>query len=255
MTLRGVARHTSPTQTQLLPVPFFYLTTFQMEQLYLNLGHSELGSFSYFFQTYPRTPKRCTQWESFTSIISIRSFVPDERWRCLKPQLFHRFLFLLLKPLIRASFNGFISSSITYFPRPGMVAADQSEEWFLMCLKIPAPDMYFSRSVLPSRLRSKDHAITRSCDGSSLDDSAVLQTLRIVYVRKNIMQLTNYLYGEWEPSMTVRQQLSLSLHHRTLHLPNSQLASRSDHMIQFSAYDLPPMFDAFAGLWSAPFNL
>lgn len=112
--------------------------------------------------------------------------------------------------------------------------------------------MYCSHCVLPSRLRSKHHTRTRSCEGSSSDHSAVLQNRRRVCVRNNTGKLTNYMYGERDPSMTVRHRFWLFLHHRQRHLPSFEMASTREHLIHFSFHDFTPMSAAFVGLGSTP---
>lgn len=83
------------------------------------------------------------------STTSIPSSLTDEWRRTLQLQLFHRFLYLLFNPLISASLHGSIVNGVTYFPRHGMIGADQPEESSLLCLKRHDSDMDCTHFVLP----------------------------------------------------------------------------------------------------------
>lgn len=81
------------------------------------------------------------------------------------------------------------------------------------------------------------------------------QTCRTVSVRNKTGLLINYVYGQCNLSMAVGHPLSLSLHHRQLHLPSSQLKLTRGRLIGLIGHDLPTMFGDFSGLGLAPFNL
>lgn len=47
----------------------------------------------------------------------------------------------------------------------------------------------------------------------------------------------------------------MAAHHKQIHFSYSQLTSSREHLISFSAHDISPLFAAFAGLSSSPFQL
>lgn len=174
---------------------------------------------------------------SNTSYIPL--YLPDERRMYVKIQLFHRFIFLLFNPMIRASFNGYRIDGQTYFTRLDLVLADQPEESTLLCLKSRDSDMDCSHCVLPSRLRSTTNVPSRPRDSSSSEEDSVLQHRRRTSMRHTAGQLCHNRHSERDPSVTMRHQLSLSLHQRDRMLCTVQLAQSRPHIISFSAHDLP----------------
>lgn len=61
--------------------------------------------------------------------------LPDEIRRRAKNELFQRFLFLVVKPIINASFNGFIRDGLVVYPIIGIFVADEPQERYFMRLK------------------------------------------------------------------------------------------------------------------------
>lgn len=55
-------------------------------------------------------------------------YIPNARRQCLRALLYHCFLFMMTKELVKDSYNGFIVKGIIIAPRVGMVIADQPEE-------------------------------------------------------------------------------------------------------------------------------
>lgn len=73
----------------------------------------------------------------------------DKR-RKMKVNLLQRFLLLLFKNTIRASYSGFVVNGAMLFTRMGMVALDQPEERDLLCLKGRDSYIECSACTLPS---------------------------------------------------------------------------------------------------------
>lgn len=65
---------------------------------------------------------------------SIPATLPDDTRRRLRLQLIHRFIFLMLKAIISASYTEFVVAGRTYYTRVAMLVTDQPEEGTLVSL-------------------------------------------------------------------------------------------------------------------------
>lgn len=110
---------------------------------------------SFFYIRFSNNHPFCDQL--FTVFIAPNtSFIPfflsREHCRCLKLQLFHRFIFLRFNKIFQDSFDGVIIDVKTFYLRFGMVVSNQPEERTLLCLKRHDWDMGCSRCILLSIL-------------------------------------------------------------------------------------------------------
>lgn len=118
-----------------------------------------------------------------------------------------------------------------------MVVAHQPEERTLLCLNRRDSDMEWSHCVLASSLRSTSHVPNRPRDGSSWEEDPIRQPRRRISIGNTAGQLCQNRHGERDPSVTVKHQITLSLHQRDRILCTAQLAQSRQHVISFSAHD------------------
>lgn len=170
----------------------------------------------------------------------------------MKLQLSHRFLFLLFKLLIEASYTGTVVNGCTYYPRICMLITDQAEERTLMSLKRRDSDMDCSRCVLQYCLSSAQSQRHRSGMSSFSDDGSVgaYTSSRRRSFRNVAGQLSYTPNSKRDPNVTVKYQLSVSLHGRNRHLFSSDVAEYRRHLVSHSEHDFPPALGYFAGMGS-----
>lgn len=173
-------------------------------------------------------------------------YLPEYARRRLRALLYHRFLFLMMKKMAKASYHGLIINGVTLVPRIGMLIADQPEERMLLCLKGHDSFMDCSLCTLPSRISSQDNATSEDEPTPTRQHS----------VSNRVGQLRSDFYSPRPVGNTVTAQLELANH--KLHgkeLGRNRLLSILSFLIKNSAHDFPSFLASFDGLGSAPFLL
>lgn len=172
-------------------------------------------------------------------------YVPDIVKRRLRALLYHRFLFTMMKNLVKASYNGLVVNGVTLVPRIGMCIADQPEERMLLCLKGHDSFMDCTLCTLPSRISAQGNV-------SSDDEQASRQSS----VSNRSGQLSSEMHSTRPVQKTVKCQLDIANHKFHGHELSGDLLMRiRSFLIRNSAQDFPSFFASFDGLGSLPFAL
>lgn len=95
---------------------------------------------------------------------------PDERWRRLKLQLIHRFIYVLFKPLIMDSSNGVVVNGEKFTLRILIFVFQQWEKRTLQSLKRRDGGMTCTHCMLQSRIHRSDTSFQTHDVYRSLED-------------------------------------------------------------------------------------
>lgn len=133
---------------------------------------------------------------------TITSSIPDERRRNLNVQLLRRFLFLLLKNLIKASFHVFFVNGTIYMTRISIFVADKPWERTLYVLKRCDSHMDGMLCTLQSGLRNMENPQI-SLMSSSSDYDGEPRKRRPKSVRKTTAQSFRSRHKPHELSVTL----------------------------------------------------
>lgn len=205
----------------------------------------------------------------------------------LRRELMHRYLFLVFKPMLDASRDGFILNSTLIFPRLFMFVCDQKQERPSVCMrsvggardcticdmvsKVTKTEDNRQRSESNSNLASvvpNDITASTSTDsidslliGDEVDQDSVRMKLSELpghsrpVVRTIVAQLKLSVYKAMkagEKTKSVVSRLRCSLRDEWFESSQLDIANIRKFLIVQSCCDLPPVFAAMHGLGTEP---
>lgn len=136
-----------------------------------------------------------------------------------------------------------------------MLVADQPGEPIILYLKRRDSDMGFMQCVLQSSVRSVACRAAGSTTDCSSDYEPRPRRRARLSMRNNDTQLSPIIYPDCNVGITVCSQFTVEKHNIDRAISTGVVSACKQHLIRFSAHDLPSFLSFFVGLGTAPFHL